>query len=116
MDSRVQRFQKDSESLKKYRDGVQLLKEARVDLVLLELSAAEPVDTSNPQAEHIAAAAHHERLGYQKCLADLFSLDELAVESGSKLVADYGAIDSMLAKGEITEEQADTLRREIHGR
>lgn len=116
MESRVQKFQKDGESLSKYRDGVQLLREARVDLILLELSAAEPVDTSNPQAEHIAAAAHYERLGYQKCLADLFSLDELAVNSEGKLVADYGAIDKMLSRGEISEEQAETLRRDIHGR
>lgn len=112
MESRIQNFLKDRESISKYRKGIQFLKEARADLVLLELSAAEPVNALHPQGMQMAAAQHYERLGYQKCLADIFSLDEIS-DTTSPLVADYGATEKLLADGTITEDQARELRGEL---
>ena len=112
MESRLHKFQQDKESLSKYRQGIQLLREARVDLVLLELSSAEPVNIAHPQGIQMAAAKHHEALGYQKCLADLLDLDSVQVATGEAPLADYGATERMLKSGEITEEQARELRGE----
>lgn len=110
MDSRIQRFQSDSESVSKYRNGIQLLKEARVDLVLLELSAVEPINTAHPQGTQMAAAQYHEALGYQKCLADLFSLDTVQTLQGNAPVADYGATQKLVDEGMVSsEEELSTL-------
>ena len=108
MNSRIHNFQQDKESIGKYRQGLQLLREARVDLILLELSSAEPVDITHPRGTEMAAAQHYERLGYQKCVADLFSLAEIQLRQTAP-VADYGAIERMLEDGTITKEQANDL-------
>ena len=112
MFSRIQHFLRDRESISKYNRAIALLKEARVDLVLLELSAAEPVEVNSPQATQTAAFQHFERLGYQKCLADLFSLTEININKTAP-VADFGATDKLLSEGILTEEQAQSILKEI---
>lgn len=113
MHNRLARFKESKEAKDKYRNALALLVEVGVDQVLLELSAQTFTDAGHPQGVQMAAAKHYESLGYQKCIADLLSLDKLVEQESAPVSADYGATQRMLDRGEITEEQALELQGEI---
>lgn len=111
MRSDYELFVNDPARKDKYRQAIRLLQEAGVQHVLLELSTSVPVPLAAEGRLEAAATLHFETLGYQKCLADLFRLEEMAHGAKAPVVPDFGAIDSMLADGSITPKQAELLRR-----
>lgn len=110
MKSSFELFTHDSDRKDRYRHAIRLLQEAGIHTVLLELSTSNPLPKTDPNVMQAAAAEHFETLGYQKCLSDLFNLEELGQTATQKVHADFGAIDTMLAAGDITPEQAEILR------
>jgi hypothetical protein len=103
--SKLEAFRKQPEKMKQYNEAVIALKELGVDQILLELSLPQDLPMGNPNAGNIAMQQLGEAMGYQKCLHDLFSLDEIVIAEKKGLIADFGAN----AKMGITNKEAREL-------
>jgi hypothetical protein len=113
--SKLELFINDGNKLDKYRQAIRLLDECGAGEVLRELSAATILSPDAPNRMELAAASHFETRGYQKCLYDLFSLEQIKETTQKALNADYGALERMEASGEITADQAKELREREYG-
>lgn len=110
---RLEVFLKDSEAQRKYLRALDLLAEANVDLILLELAQGDPVNPAHPQASAMAVAKHYELAGYQRCLAALFTLTNLGASKSEIPIADFGAAESLVADGTLTREQVAKIEKEL---
>ncbi len=102
VESKLARFQKTPEAIKRYRRLMLELRELGIDAMLQELAFPDPVDLTSPQAGNMAIASLHENLGYQRCLAQLFNLDGVSTMRPDRLVADFGANEKL----GVSEEEA----------
>lgn len=93
--SKLEAFRQQPDKVKKYNEAVITLKELGVDQILLELSLPQDLPMGNPNAGDIALQKMGEAMGYQKCLHDLFSLDEILISEKRELIADFGANKKM---------------------
>lgn len=100
--SKLALFREDNKAMADYRSAITLLQRHGVDTILLQLGLPEPINPLDPKSETAAVANLYEHLGFQKCVALLFSLDEIPLRPVTEVIADYGAN----AKMGITEEEA----------
>lgn len=111
MRSRLEDLRDNPERISKYREAITLLYEAGVDQVLLELSLGDHVDGYDAQGLQASAFLHHQGLGYQKCMGDLFDLLSIVDGKERPPVADFGAADRLESQGMIDAEQKEQLLR-----
>ena len=109
--SRLELFLHNKEAQDKYSQGVRLLQEAGVFEVLNELAFTDTLPVTLPNRMEVASAEHFKTAGYRQCVSDLLTLNDMRTTEQQPLFADFGAIERMLARGEITDEEAKALRR-----
>lgn len=108
----IEDFVKNDIRLTDLRIGLQHLKASGVYSVLLEQSAhkADNVPVGVSPMETMALHFAHQK-GYTAALDDLYNFFERFVKiEVEKPIADFGALDSSLADGEITEEEYAKLK------
>lgn len=92
--SKLEEFKASPDKIKRYRDAIRTLQAIGVDQVLAELALPDPVsDFSSGSTEPIAAL--YQSLGYQKCLAQLFELDQIKQVDPRNIIADFGANEKL---------------------
>lgn len=110
MHSKLEIFLRTPSAKDKYHQALRLLDEAGALDALRELGGPQHIPKDVPNRMEVAASEHFRSVGYQNCLYDLTTLTEMSVNGETKLIADFGAIERMLERGEITKQQADQLR------
>ncbi len=107
--NRLTQFQKDTEKIKQYRHALAILYRLGIDQILSELGSAVDVPDDHPNIEFANAMYNQQAVGFRKCLATLFTLDETEIPQEERVNPDYGAAERMVAQGLINEDEAEEL-------
>lgn len=92
-------FKQHPDRVSKYQEALRLLLDAGVDVLLKERSCGVPI-SSGPDIMVLSALAHHQSLGYQAAVFDLFNLLEIESFDDRPLPApDFGATERLKSRG-----------------
>jgi len=107
-------FKSNEGAIALYQEGLLLLKQSGILEILQDASRVKVARPENSLFVDIQAAYANQAIGYTEALDDLLYFKDKylidATPQTTKAEADYGAVDIMLAKGDITQEEYDLLR------
>ena len=113
MISRLEQFKQSPEAFNLYVQGMSLVLQSGVIDALRELGRVQPAPDFVDNLGQIMAHRSERSLGFNQALDLLVNFRELILE-GQPAEAprpSFGAVDALLSRKDITEEEADVLRR-----
>ena len=111
--SKLDEFKRQPELLARYAEGVSILYNTVVIEALREIGRTRTVAPENPNYVDAQAAQANWSIGYNDCLDDLLNFVDRYIQPQKQNMPnmDYQAIDRALERGDITQEEADELRK-----